>query len=135
MGEVMRWITGIPPAEVVAAHESIHLRGDEWDQWDGIHRTISISRLNPDGKTHTSTEAPGDNRSYGDWIIFHTKSPFGQYPSMSRLRTVDGVVLLANGFSFWQPLADCPWAADVRYLPVTVEGVPLDWQENGGQAD
>lgn len=98
---------GMPTTEAVAAHEAAH-------------------------------PAP---RGGAAWLCYHTDSPFGAYPAIVTLRVgkpgetimgetfarvdVSGAVLLANGFSFWQLLAPCKWAAWSVYVPCTAQGIPL----------
>lgn len=90
-----RWYEGIPPAEDVQAHETDHPRPD------GI-------RL---GRIVVNMEyIDADDRSQGEWLVYHHKSRLEPYVSVVRLKAVNGTVLLAVGFTAWDRLEDCFWA-------------------------
>ena len=126
----VRWRTGFPTVEEVQAHETAHpLRGPH--------------------------QLGDPNGSYfgGIWMAIDPDSPFAAAPHHMRLRIarpgenilcvddarpytpvdVTGKILLGNGWTMWQLLETCSWAARARYTPVTVEGTPV-WLMDGGIA-
>lgn len=66
----------------------------------------------------------------GLWITRDPEHPVARnYPSIVRLKTEGGVVMIENGFSFWQPLRQCRWAQRATYTPVTADAMPLDYEK------
>ena len=114
----MGWIEGVPSAEAVRAHESVHPRPDG----------IKLGRISVDrgeGRTFRPEVVMCDDRSYGEWVCYHHVSRLQPYVSVIRLKEVDGEVLMANGFTAWHALLDTRWAAECRYFPVGTDGLPV----------
>jgi hypothetical protein len=121
------WIHGMPSPEQVANHEQAHNAGIHLSP---IAHRISVAREGKPGGEYVAV--PAD--SYGNWLCVHPEDgPFGSHVGISRLRAVSGEVLLANGFSFWQPLAQTNWAAKSRWLPVNREGLPVILSSDAAQ--
>lgn len=117
------WIEGIPPAELVKQHESHHPRVD------GVRETIISISESEDGKVVPPRNVESDGQSYGEWICLHPASRHTeQYLSIVTLKEHGGMVLLRNGFTFWQPLDKTRWGAKCRYFPVGKDGLPTDYK-------
>ena len=114
----MGWIEGIPDAEAVRAHESDHPRPDGVRLGD-----ISVDRR--EGQTFKCERVICDDRSYGEWICYHYASRLQPYVSVIRLKEVNGEVLAESGLTAWHALLDTEWAAQCRYFPVGVDGLPI----------
>lgn len=114
-----KWYEGIPPAEAVLANETQHPRPDGIRLGD-----ITVSYRDKPGGVIKKT----DDLSYGEWVSFHYKSRLQSYVSISRLKVVDGEVLVASGFCMWMPLSEIFNANDTRYFPVGQDGLPVFYE-------
>lgn len=102
------WQEGPPSPEMVAAWAS------DYPDSPGFEQPRSFG---PDKRT-------GEKVVAGRWLV-HDPGSVGQMPSYVVLTALDGRVWLRNGFSFWQPLDECRWAARSRYLPCRTDGIPI----------
>lgn len=115
-----KWIQGIPSADAVVAHETDHPRAD------GIH-IGEIMVAHGDG-TFRIDRIKTNERMYGEWLCYHKVTRFEPYSSIMRLKAVDGTVYMALGFTQWEALNKCFWASGCIYMPVSNEGLPLDYK-------
>jgi hypothetical protein len=111
-----QWFDGVPPVDVVSAHEFEHDR-----MFDGS------GQLQVSESENVHRYPKGDSRVFGDWIVFHTTSVFGPYPNIVRLKVIEGAVYLALGFTMWLRLDSCRWAPDARFHPIGADGLPADY--------
>lgn len=119
-GEVC-WIEGIPSANAVRAHESDHPRPDG----------IRLGRINVDrgeGSSFKVDTLQCDDCSFGSWLCYHHASRLEPWTSIVWLKEVNGEVLIASGFTSWHPLAETQWAAQCKYYPVGIDGLPVGFK-------
>lgn len=113
-----RWHEGIPPVEAIASHETEHypIMG------------MPFCRITTARHDKPDRELKASQGKYGDWLVLHPEK-FGlpAYPSTYRFREIEGEIFMQNGFSFWQPLAECRWAYECKYFPVGPDGLPTDY--------
>ena len=95
---------GAPSAEVVRLHE---LRTQAWA---------------------LSNDVPLASLRGGHWQAIDPESAIAPHEAQTvSLKVAAGAVHLSNGYAFWQPLADCKWAARSRYRPCLPDGTPCAW--------
>ncbi len=121
----------MPPAEALAAHETEHPRPDRIR----LGRiTVTAHRPNGGPNDHDTRYVKCDDKSYGEWVVFHAKSLLQPYAGIIRLKAVDGVVYQEIGFTGWSPLADARWSKDSRYFPVGHDGLPVGFAPEADDA-
>lgn len=111
MDKEVLWLNHAPTPDDVISHGMRHPSGFV-DPLDGI--SIAVDR-----KVGVREASPATN-----WLCLHENSHWGTTVGVILLRSIHGRVYLANGYSFWQPLDECRWIHNRKYLPLTKEGLP-----------
>jgi hypothetical protein len=102
------WLRGVPSVATVEAH----------------HRAHAI--VNP--QFERLFHGPEFATFGSAWLSCNRYArSFGPVPDISRLLVIDRRVMLANGFTMWQPLDECEWAHQTMYLPLSAHGIPVGW--------